>query len=154
STGARCPAAPGCPPAGVSPAPRRTRAPQPRAAPRPRRARPWAPTTRPRPCAPRTGRPCARAAPAARRGPAGGAGSRRCGPPSGRSALRVAPADPPPQQAHVVVRATDADGEQRDAGLLQRIGDPFRRRLHPARPLDLRRVAAEVGAVPVEDAAL
>src|SRR3954447_17000779 len=66
----------------------------------------------------------------------------------------VPPGDPLLEQAHVVVRAAEADGEERRARIQERVADLLRGLLHADRALDLGGVAADVAAVTVEDAVL
>src|SRR5207248_7744068 len=63
----------------------------------------------------------------------------------------VAPGDPGLQLAQVVVGAADADGEQGDAQVQELRAEFVRLALDAAGALDLRWVAADVGAVLVED---
>ena len=65
--------------------------------------------------------------------------------------LRVPPPDPLLEQAHVVVRAADPDGEQRGTRRDEPVGYLRRRGGHPDGARDLAWVPADVGAVAVED---
>src|SRR5690606_16478288 len=82
---------------------------------------------------------------------------RRCPPrstdaaPGRASAPGVAPGDPLLDQAEVVVRAAHADREQARPRRDEVVGDLLRRPGHADGAFDLTRVAADVGAVTVED---